>query len=85
MIGTVYVIVVIGFAVTLFSAIKSGHFVKSTLNSALTGILSVLSVNLFGLFTGVTVAVNWYTLIFTAIFGIPGTITFVILNCCFLS
>lgn len=85
MTGTVYVIIIVGFAAVLFTALKSDHFIKNTLHSALTGILSMLSVNILGLLTGVSVAVNWYTLIFTSILGIPGTITFVILNCCFLS
>lgn len=85
MTGTIYVIIIIGFAAVLLTTLRSGHFIKNILNSALTGILSILSVNVIGLLTGVTVAINWYTLIFTAIFGIPGTITFVLLNCCFLS
>ena len=85
MIGTIYVIIILGFAIVLFTTLKNGHFIKNTFHSALTGILSVLSVNVVGLLTGVTIAVNWYTLLFTAVLGIPGTITFVLLNCCFLS
>lgn len=81
----IYAIIIIGFVVISFTVLRSGHFIKNTLHSALTGVLSMLSVNVIGLLTGVTVAVNWYTLIFTAFFGIPGTITFVLLNCCFLS
>ena len=85
MTGTIYVIIIIGFTAVLFVTLRSGHFIKNIFHSALTGILSMLSVNVIGLLTGVTIAVNWYTLLFTAIMGIPGTITFVLLNCCFLS
>lgn len=85
MTGTIYVIIIMGIAAVLFATLRSGHFIKNTFNSALTGIFSMLSLNVIGLLTGVTIAINWYTLIFTAIFGIPGTITFVLLNCCFLS
>ena len=85
MTGTIYVIIIIGFTAVLFVTLRSGHFIKNAFHSALTGILSMLSVNVIGLLTGVTIAVNWYTLLFTAIMGIPGTITFVLLNCCFLS
>lgn len=81
---TVYLIVITGFAIVLFTEVKSKHFFKNVFISALQGVVSLISVNLLGLLTGVTIAVNWYTLLVTAIFGIPGCITFVLLNCCFL-
>ena len=84
MTGVVYTIVTTGFAIVLFFSLKNGRFIKTTLSNALSGILSMIAVNVVGLLTGVTISLNWYTIAFTAMFGIPGTITFVILNCCFL-
>ena len=48
--------------------------------SAFQGIAAMLAVNLVGLISGVTVAVNWYTLSACALLGLPGVIGTLMLN-----
>lgn len=48
--------------------------------SALQGLAAVFAVNLTGLVTGITLAVNWYTLGTAVLLGLPGVITALGLN-----
>lgn len=48
--------------------------------SALQGLAAVFAVNLAGLVTGITLAVNWYTLGTAVLLGLPGVITAIGLN-----
>lgn len=48
--------------------------------SALQGIAAMCAVNLTGLFTGVTLAVNWYTISSFIVLGLPGVIGALILK-----
>ena len=67
----------------LIAFVRSGHFLRSIFTSVLQGMLSLLAVNVLGMLTGVTVAVNPYTLAAAGLFGIPGTIALVLLNAIF--
>ena len=60
--------------------IKSEKGATSFILSALQGIAAMCAVNLTGMITGVTVAVNWYTIISTFILGLPGVIGTLALN-----
>ena len=40
----------------------------------------IIAVNVLGLLTGVTISVNWYTVLSACLFGIPSTITIVLLD-----
>ncbi len=60
--------------------IKSEKGASSFFLSALQGIAAMCAVNLTGMITGVTVAVNWYTIISTVILGLPGVIGTLALN-----
>lgn len=60
--------------------IKSEKGATSFILSALQGIAAMCAVNLTGMITGVTVAVNWYTIISTVILGLPGVIGTLALN-----
>lgn len=73
-------VILIGVSAVLLSMYKSGKFFTSAILSALGGIASMLSVNALGLLTGFKIAVNAYTLVICALFGIPGTITLTLLN-----
>ena len=48
--------------------------------SALQGLAAVFAVNLAGLVTGISLAVNWYTLGTAVLLGLPGVITALGLN-----
>ena len=59
---------------------KSGHFFKAFATSALSGLGSLFAVNLISGVTGVSVAVNWFTIVFCAFSGICGSIFLLITN-----
>ena len=62
-------------AVIVFIAlIKSGHFIRYLLLSAISGIGSLFAVNLLSSVTGVSIALNYITLGISSVFGISGVI-----------
>ncbi len=69
--GTICVIV---------STLKSGQPLRQALSSAVQGLLSLIAVNVFGLLTGVSLSVNWYTLAFVSVFGMPATVALTVLK-----
>lgn len=66
--------------VILFATFKSARPLKHMVTSIFQGIVSMMAVNVLGLLTGVTIAVNWYTILSACLFGIPSTITIVLLD-----
>lgn len=64
----------------LWWMIRSEKGASSLALSALQGIAAMFAVNLAGLATGVTVAVNWYTIGTAALLGLPGVIGTLALN-----
>lgn len=53
---------------------KSHKFFKCLFSSSLQGIAAMFAVNVLGMVTGFHIAVNWYTILFSLIFGTPGVI-----------
>lgn len=49
--------------------------------SAFQGVAAMFAVNLTGFVTGVVLGVNWYTLLTSAVMGIPGVISLLLLDC----
>lgn len=76
----IYIVLGVAAAAVLIACVRSGHFIRSVISSALQGIVSLLAVHAAGALTGVTIAVNAYTLCTVGLFGIPGTIAFVFLD-----
>lgn len=64
----------------LWWMIKSEKGASSFALSALQGIAAMFAVNLAGLVTGVTLAVNWYTIVSFILLGMPGVIGALVLN-----
>ena len=60
--------------------VKSEKGARSFVLSALQGIAAMFAVNLTGMVTGVTIAVNWYTVATYIVLGLPGVITTLIIN-----
>lgn len=54
--------------------VKSEKGATSFFLSAVQGIAALFAVNLTGMITGVTIAVNWYTVISYIVLGLPGVI-----------
>ena len=49
--------------------------------SAFQGVAAMFAVNLTDFVTGVVLSVNWYTLLTSAVMGIPGVISLLLLDC----
>ncbi len=60
--------------------VKSEKGATSFALSAVQGIAALFAVNLTGMITGVSVAVNWYTVISYIVLGLPGVIGTLVLN-----
>lgn len=60
--------------------VKSEKGATSFFLSAAQGIAALFAVNLTGMITGVTIAVNWYTVISYIVLGLPGVIGTLALN-----
>ncbi len=73
-------IFILGAAAVLFAGYKSGHLVKNIFTAAFQGLASLFAVNVLGLLTGVTLAVNWYTIVTVSLFGLPSAITLLLLD-----
>ncbi len=71
---------VISTVCVLWWMIKSEKGASSFALSALQGVAAMFAVNLTGLITGVTIAVNWYTVLSFVILGLPGVIGALMLN-----
>lgn len=54
--------------------IKSGHFIRYFMLSAISGIGSLFAVNLLSAYTGVSIALNYITVAVSSLFGISGVI-----------
>lgn len=76
-------IIVIGMAVVIFAMFKSGNFIKNLFRTVIQGIASLLAVNTIGLLTGVTIALNWYTLTAISVFGAPACIALLLTDILF--
>lgn len=75
--------IVIGLAaaLTLFMLFvfkRSGSFWKTLVFSALTGNAALVSVVYLGAFTGPMLALNPFTVAFSALLGIPGVVTLLV-------
>ena len=65
--------------IVALSLIKSGHFIRYLILSAISGIGALFAVNLLTTLTGVSIALNYITLAVSAIFGISGVIALVVI------
>ncbi|MBR2315719.1 MAG: pro-sigmaK processing inhibitor BofA family protein [Clostridia bacterium] len=66
--------------ITLIVMIKSGSFFKAFFISALSGIGSLFAVNLLSFVTGVSIAVNTFTLLVCTFLGSCGSISLLLMN-----
>lgn len=65
---------VITVLVALFIFKKSGRFFKSFFTSALGGVGALCAVGTLSYFIPLTVGLNWYSLVFSALFSVPGVV-----------
>ena len=74
---------VISTVCVLWWMIKSEKGGISFVKSAFQGLAGMFAVNLVGMVTGVTIAVNWYSIAAFIILGLPGVIGALMLNLIF--
>ena len=67
-------------AAVLITMYRSGHFFKSLFITAIQGLASLAAVNVTGLLTGVSLSLNWYTILTVSLFGLPSTIALTMLK-----
>ena len=65
---------VISAVIVFIALIKSGHFIRYLIFSAISGIGSLFAVNLLSSVTGVSIALNYITISVSSFFGISGVI-----------
>lgn len=63
-----------------FAAGRAKHPVRASLASALAGISALGAVNMLAPFTGVGLALNWFTSFVAVVLGAPGVITLLFMN-----
>lgn len=67
----------------LIALFRSGKPLRRLCGGALQGVCALAAVNLAGVFTGVSLGINWFTLGVCGTLGIPGVITLLLLKLIF--
>lgn len=75
-----WIVVIGGGTVILGTMIGSRKGIRSFLLTAFQGIAAIFAVNVLGMISGVTIAVNWYTLGTGVVAGTPGVIAMLLLD-----
>ncbi len=71
---------IISGAILLFFVLKSPKGIRSFILSAFQGLAALFAVNLSGIITGVSLAVNYWTAGVSAVLGLPGVICMLMMN-----
>ena len=66
--------------IPIIAMFKKGAFFKCIFLSAFQGLAALLAVNSLGLLTGVSLAVNWYTVLACVCLGITASISMQVLD-----
>ena len=69
----------LGTVIVALTLIKTRHFIRYLMLSAISGIGALFAVNLLTSVTGVSIALNYITLAVSGIFGISGVIALVLI------
>ena len=74
---------IVSSVIVLWWMIKNEKGGITFIKSAFQGLAGMCAVNLLGMVTGVTIAVNWYSIVSFIILGLPGVIGALMLNLIF--
>ncbi|MCR4614792.1 MAG: pro-sigmaK processing inhibitor BofA family protein [Clostridiales bacterium] len=77
------VLLIASFSAIVISMIRSKHFFKALILTALQGVAAICAVNVLGLFTGVSLSLNQYTIGASLICGTPGVIGLLLIDTIF--
>lgn len=69
-----YVLGAIFTVIALIIFKKSGCFFKAFLTSAVGGVAALCAVGTLSHFIPLTVGINWYSLLFSALYSVPGVV-----------
>lgn len=83
MLPMLYAIAAVLVFISFIIYIKSGSFIKSMLTSVIGGVTSLCAVGALSFFIPLSLGINWYSLVFSALFSVPGVI-FLLLSKTFL-
>ncbi|MEM1485396.1 pro-sigmaK processing inhibitor BofA family protein [Oscillospiraceae bacterium PP1C4] len=81
--NSLFIITAVLGIIILIVLLRSGHFLRCLLFSAITGNAALFSVGYLGAFTGVVLSINLFTVAVASILGIPGVLTMLILKLLF--
>lgn len=70
----IFSLLILSGVIVLSVSVKSERFFRSLFLSAVSGIGSLFAVNIASAVTGVSLAVNLFTLLVSGIGGVPGTV-----------
>ena len=71
---------VISAIVILFAAMRTKRPMKTLISSAIGGIIALIAVAITGIFTGVVLNINLWTLLCAAFAGIPGVVLMLVMK-----
>lgn len=75
-----YIPLIVAGIIMLFAFKKSGHFFKAFFSSILGGVGSICAVGAISYFIPLTVGINLFTVLFSAVFSVPGVILLLLLK-----
>ena len=79
----VYGSLVIGGLIILITIFKSHHFFKPVIFNIFQGIGSLIAASIIGKLIGVLLPINWFTIAFSALGGVPAVIMILLLKILF--
>lgn len=75
-----FVLLILSVGLILLSMKKCGRFFSAFFMSVLQGVAALFAVNLISSITGVSLAVNWVSLTISAVGGVCGVVSMLIMN-----
>ena len=69
-----YVLGAFAIVIALFIFKKSGSFFRALLTSAVGGVCALCAVGTISHFIPLSVGFNWYSLVFSALYSVPGVV-----------
>ncbi|HOJ35877.1 MAG: SigmaK-factor processing regulatory BofA [Clostridiales bacterium] len=75
-----YLLFALGGLAIIIASIRTGHFLKSLILTAVQGIAALFAVNFIGSFFGVHINLNPFSLIVSSVAGTAGVILLLLLN-----
>ncbi len=69
-----------GVMTVLVTMVRTGRPIRQLLTSLVQGMCAIAAVDVVGVFTGVSLGVGWISVIASAVFGMPGVISILLMR-----